>query len=330
MQPGPKPITGGYRQAPTSLSSNLAWRGAPPEKMADIQRALQGALVEQLRAAADEPGWWRDVLADASLVVAARGSYLNVYWRGQSLFRAEAGASGLKATTHEKFLLDPGLDGQVRLLDSGDFDVAGTAARAFMRRYDASVLAKMKRAAAVYSGPEKTGCHDIATASTSVIDVEIAFPGTVEVGGRSKRSPRVDLAAVEPMDDDAVRLVFWEAKHFSNTELVAAGDDVPVLSQIAGYQAYASDHREAIESCYTGVAKDLLAIRRLGWARPLSPLIEDVAEGRRRLTLGDEPQVGLVIFGYDRAQWAAWAGHLAKLAKHVVVRRAGDAKNIRL
>jgi hypothetical protein len=71
----------------------------------------------------------------------------------------------------------------------------------------------VKTAAGLFSGSEKTGCHEIAVRNPGIIDVEIAFPGTVSLddGGDDKRAPRVDLASLET-DGDKARLVFWEAK----------------------------------------------------------------------------------------------------------------------
>jgi hypothetical protein len=77
----------------------------------NFKRGLCNHFIEMLANEADKGGWWADVLADPKLVIALRGTYLNVYWRGASLFLVRDGASGLNVTTHEKYLLDPGLKG---------------------------------------------------------------------------------------------------------------------------------------------------------------------------------------------------------------------------
>ena len=51
-----------------------------------FDHALNANFIALLATEAKKPGWWADVLADPKLIVALRGSYLNVYWRGQSLF----------------------------------------------------------------------------------------------------------------------------------------------------------------------------------------------------------------------------------------------------
>lgn len=300
----------------------------------DFARELSAAFIAKLAAEARRNGWWADVLADPKLVVALRGTYLNVYWRGQSIFRVESTSSGFNVTTHEKYLVDPKLASQVTLTDR-DFDISSLAEKAFIRRYEGPVtIAKMKAAAGLYSGLEKMGCHEIAVRNAGVIDCEIAFPGTISLddGGDDRHAPRIDIAALESYGDQA-RLVFWEAKHYSNGELRAEDGLAPVLRQVRIYKKYLSENQVAIERSYTRTAENLLSISNMGWKRKLSPLIADVATAKRKVTLGAEPAVGLVIFGFDSAQrdHAAWRTHRERLEKEIAhVRFAGDAKNIHL
>jgi hypothetical protein len=297
-------------------------------------RALDCAFITNLAAEAKNEGWWADVLADPKLVIALRGDYLNVYWQGQSLFCVKSTPSGVKATTHEKYLMDPKLASQVSLTE-GVFDITRLRKKGFIERYQGKkTLAEMKTAAGLFSGPEKTGCHEIAARNFMVIDVEITFPGKVsmEDGGDDKRGPRVDLASLET-DGDEARLVFWEAKHFSNGELRSAGGPAPVLHQVKIYEKYLSDNRKSIEDSYTRVAENLVSISNMGWKRKPSQLINDVGTGKRQLTLGEKPKVGLIIFGFDIGQknGAGWKGHLKRLEEgitHVLPR--GDAKDITL
>src|SRR4051794_26961321 len=87
-----------------------------------FQRALSNTFIQNLASeAAKGKGWWSDVLADDRLLIAVRDSYLNVYWHGQSLICVTSNSSGLKATTHQKYLMDPQLASQVELND-GKFD----------------------------------------------------------------------------------------------------------------------------------------------------------------------------------------------------------------
>lgn len=231
-------------------------------------------------------------------------------------------------------MVDPELASQVTLADR-NFDISSLAEKGFIRRYEGSAtIAKMKAVAGLFSGLEKTGCHEIAVRNAGVVDCEIAFPGKVSLddGGDDKQAPRIDIAALESYGDDA-RLVFWEAKHFSNGELRAEDGMAPVLRQVKIYKKYLSENRDSIERSYTRLAKNLVSLGSMGWKRQLSPLISDVATGKRSLTLGTEPVVGLVVFGFDSAQrdHTGWKKHRARLEKEVLpVRAAGDAKNVRL
>jgi hypothetical protein len=233
------------------------------------------------------------------------------------------GAAGLVVTTHAKYLVDPGLADQVSLAD-GKFDTAKLKELGFHSQYKGvCTLSDMKAVAGSFSGLEKTGCHQIAVRNAAIIDCEIAFSG-----GRD----RVDLAALELVGED-VRLVFWEAKDYSNSELRAARGLPPVCDQIKRYRSYLAENTEAIESSYKKVAKNLSAIQEMGWRRELSPLIAEIASGKRTLTLGKEPRVGLLIFGFDAAQKAGsvWKGHLQRLKDNItLIRPAGNAKNIRI
>jgi hypothetical protein len=300
----------------------------------NFNRALSAAFIAKLATEARRDGWWADVLADPKLVVALRGTYLNVYRRGQSLFRVKSTSSGLNVATHVKYLVDPKMASQVTLTDR-DFEISRLADKGFIRRYEGPrTIAKMKAAAGLFSGAEKKGCHEIAVRNAGVIDCEIAFPGKVSLddGGDDSHAPRVDIAALESHGNEA-RLVFWEAKHYSNGELRAADGSAPVVRQVKIYERYLSENRGAIERSYTRTAENLVSISDMGWKRQLSPLISDVATGKRVLTLGPEPAVGLVIFGFDSAQaaHAGWKTYRERLEREIIrVRTIGDAKNLSL
>jgi hypothetical protein len=304
----------------------------------NFDRSLSPSFRARLIAAAAS-GWWRDVLDDETLIVALRGGYLNVYWKGQSIFKVEPATVGLRATTHEKYLLDPGLSRQVRF-DGTAFDTDGLERKAFLRVYDRGSLARMKRAAEIYSGEEKTGCHLIALANPNVIDVEVAIPGSVEKGdaGAEIVSPRIDILALEPMGADLARLVFWEAKAFKNPELGSGRSALPppVLSQIASYRTILEACRSDIESSYTRLCGDLRAVRE-AIGKSCDPLVQEVAAGKRAITLGETPQVNLVVFGFDAVQradpkWRAHCGILksALAAGHARLRTVGNPRGARL
>ncbi|ESY01491.1 hypothetical protein [Mesorhizobium sp. LNJC405B00] len=283
----------------------------------NFDRSLPDRFVVQLEEAA-EKGWWRDVLEDRELVIGLRGKSLNVYWKGQSIFKVEAGPLSLRASTHEKFLLDPKLGGQIDF-DGEKFDVAALGTKAFLKHYEGPAsLALIKRAAGIYSGREKRGCHSIAIANSQVIDVEIALPGSVERNepGDEVTSPRIDLLALEPRGTDEARLVFWEAKDFKNAELgsIRSRLPAPVLAQIAAYRAILDGYRHDLEESYTRLCSNLRRIRGAA-GQGVHPLVDEIAAGTRKVTLGDAPQVNLLVFGFDAGQkdYADWQAHRAAL-----------------
>jgi hypothetical protein len=304
--------------------------------MSEFKHGLKDTFIDRLTEEANKSSWWADVLNDPQLFVAVRNQYLNVYWRGQSLFKVALGRSGLKATMHPKFLIDPGVHDEVTLINR-KFEVDKLVEGGIIREYKGpETLEKMKRAAGLFYGPEDSGCHDIILHNPHVIDREIGFSDTVTApgGGSNKETNLIDLLTLES-DGDAVRLVFWEAKHFSNAELRPLGSTVPVCEQIKDYRKCISRHRNEIEACYKRVAQNLVAFHKMGWNRRLSPLVKEVAEGRP-LTLGrddEEAKVGLVIFGFTSMQRDAdnWQRHLAQLEseiKYVLAR--GKPKDIQL
>ena len=143
--------------------------------MSKFNRGLSHEFIHQLDEEAKKNSWWADVLNDPKLFVAVREEYLNVYWRGQSLFLVKPGP---KVTTHVKFLVDPELDDQVPLVE-GEFKIGELQERGFVSLYEGpKTLTKMKKAAGLFSGLEKTGCHEIEVNNPEVIDCEIAFGGT--------------------------------------------------------------------------------------------------------------------------------------------------------
>ena len=204
-------------------------------------------FIRGLAAEAKKGGWWADVLADRELIVATRGDSLNVYWRGQSIFRVVESLAGLAITTHEKYLLDPTLRSQVPLAADGSFQIEKLLERGFIKKYEGKeTLRKLKKASEHFFGLEKAGCHEIAVKNGSVVDCEIAFPGFIDTNDDSETdSGRIDFACFQEFGD-GVRLVFWEAKHYSNKELRAdlRTDALPpVCDQIQRYKKFVVSHQ---------------------------------------------------------------------------------------
>jgi hypothetical protein len=88
-----------------------------------------------------------------------------------------------------------------------------------------------------------------------------------------------------------------------------------------------------VEESYRKVAGNLAALAEMGWARPVSQTIMEIASGAKALTLARPSQSGAGDLGFDAGQrdssswkpiWTSSRGQIAH------IRAAGDPKNLRL
>ena len=299
--------------------------------MAVFKRGLSDNFIVALAELAQKPGWWQDVLADASLIIAIRDECLDVYWNGQSLFNADFRGGRVNANTHVKYLLDPDRSDRVGLNEDGTFHAVLTP---MLARYVPGTLSKLKRAADLFSGLEKQGVHAIAQANENIIDVEIRLDARDLDTERDQ--PRIDIAAFEQRSG-GVELLFWEAKLFANKELRASGSSQPkVVVQIKEYKQVLKARESEVLSSYRCIAKNLVAIAAMSdGVREVGPAIRAVTDGVE-LRMGPPINVGLVIFGFDADQKTVGGighKHFEKLKAELSagsVRTRGDADGWKL
>lgn len=297
--------------------------------MAEFRRGIRkDGMIEALAELAAKESWWRDVLHDKRLVIGVRDDYLNVYWRGQSIFKVEMKHDRIVATTHPKYLLNPDLSGQVTLdAETGAFALDGFDA--LTRTYvPGETLGKLKRAAGLFAGEEKEGVQAIVSANPNVVDVEIAFPA--EAGNRSV--PRIDIATFDETEG-GVKLVFWEAKVLGNPELRTSGEK-NVVKQIGNYRARLIQHTPEVIESYQTIARNLVAFADIsGGARVVSPAVRKVADGAS-LTLSSPPDVRLIVYGFDADQrdgaWKKLLADNAEQLKDIEILARGNPGDIRL
>lgn len=301
-------------------------------------RGLSPALLDALDRLADDPvkgAWWQDVLRRRDLVIAMRHDTLNVYYRGASLYLITFNDGEITPLTHAKYL-SRRQQGLVPLR-GGKFAIE--ADRALWSSYGPDTLAEMMAAATNLAGSEKLGLHALLIASPHVIDVEISLEGVDdtdeqpdgaslaaeqaagEAGVSSlatrSRQDRLDVATLK-RSGAGVKVVFHEAKHFSNGELRASAGRVPkVAGQIERYRRTLVHHAHDLARSYREVCRALVRLdamrRRVGpQAGLIDSLIQEVASGASPLTIDPEPR--LVVFGFDRDQReGAWKVHRARL-----------------
>jgi hypothetical protein len=123
---------------------------------------------------------------------------------------------------------------------------------------------------------------------------------------------RLDVATLETAGPgEAARVVFHEAKHFTNKELRARADrERPVVGQMERYRKTLLKHADAISRSYRDVCRALVridAMRRIaaesvGHAPPppLDPRIVRVAQDGILPEIDPEPRP--VVFGFDKDQ----------------------------
>ena len=296
--------------------------------MGAFRRGLSDEFIPALAELAQKPGWWRDVLDDASLIIGIRDECFDVYWNGQSLFNVDFQGGTVRVNTHVKYLLDPDRSDRVALYEIGTFHEVSTP---MLARYGSGTLSKLKRAADLFSGMEKQGVHAIVRANENIIDVEIRLDARDLDSDRNQ--PRIDIAAFEQRLD-GVELVFWEAKLFVNKELRAAGPP-PVVKQIKEYQQVLQARQLDVLSSYRRVAKNLVAIAQMSGVRVVGSAIRAVADGEE-LRMSSTANVGLVIFGFDADQKAVGGighKHFEKLKVELgekMVRTSGAADGLKL
>lgn len=296
-----------------------------------FQRGLDKGFISKLDELAKPGRWFADVLADPDLIIGIRNNYLNVYWRGQSLFKVDGRSGPLKVSTHPKYLINPKLSKAVEFKGAG-FDVQGH--QALIADYNGpDTLNKMKQAAKLYCGDEKKGVHALIRANSDVIDTEVAFNNKARDDGEERLLPRADIACFEKKAGE-IRLSLWEAKLYENGEIRAEGDDPPVLAQVRQYRKLVERHRDEMIKSYQKVAENLVAIATLaGSKRKVGDLVREVAVGTP-FTIDSPRSVGLVVFGYDDAQKNSkrFKDEMAKLERETLMtlRHVGSPKGFKL
>lgn len=269
-----------------------------------FKRHLDQEFIDALqKARSDVQSWWSEVVKDRDLIIGLRGNYLNVYYRGQSLFRVTVNSGRLAASTHPKYLVDPKLSKPVSF-DGRNFDIGKLADTALLAGWSPEALSRLKKAAKLYSGPEKTGCHSAVVNNKRLLDVEIAFsrdPATL--AEEERRIPRIDFALLES-EGDGYAVRFWEAKAYGNSELGSMsnqGGVRTVLGQIQDYESTIAKHADELANSYAKVCQNLSAIYsgtdRYSSDNPIAKIAQNPDLLMRVL-----PQVHLFIFGFDGAQ----------------------------
>jgi hypothetical protein len=244
------------------------------------------------------------------LHIAIRGGYLNVYAKGQSVFKVGDGSSSGLARDgkphielHYKYLLKPKLlsskdyvrfDGYSFFMDGQPLLPASIVQTSFV---PSETVKQLVASAETYSGEEKRGVHEIAKRNSSVIDLEIAFTKTGEDGKR--RAPRIDLGALHVVGESEACLTFYEVKLASDVRLRdgSKGKGIEVVRQIRSYDEFVETNEKDIRKAYFDVCRTFKELKDAGSSVQITQLMDDVATSKKRLVV--DPKVKLLVFGYD-------------------------------
>lgn len=217
------------------------------------------------------------------LRLAIRDTYVNFYAQGQSLARVKFLQLEDKITfeVHKKYC---GKTEHLKEYVSVDL---WTLAETLESWRQTALEHQSKKS-------EKVFVDELVAANDTAIDMEMAFPGSLNKDGK-KAAPRADLVLLEPCAGGH-RIVFWEAKLSTNPEARAKGEAEPeVVGQLQKYRDWFSDARQAeVIAAYRNACKLFVQFHRLAKASaPLAPAITAVAAGEGGLWV--DPIVRLVI-----------------------------------
>jgi hypothetical protein len=247
--------------------------------------------------------FWHKIVNDKSLFIAIRDEYINVYHKGNSICKLWFEKGKVIGETHYKYLLDPYLNQYVKSTD-GVFLLSNPECK-FITSLNS--LKHIKEASSAYAGIEKTGVHSFIVKGQDILDIEIAFINDVN------STDRIDFLKLEKNNKtQMLDLVFYEVKHFSNSEIRANKTQSPkVLDQLARYEIALNTHKADILISYKLVCENMKDLNLIKG----NALIESVALGIESLEIDFKPR--LIIFGFDQDQkdGKVWKNHRERLEK---------------
>jgi len=270
--------------------------------MSEFKRGINNkAFISKLNDLnADNNSYWHNILKDNDLFIAIRNEYINVYYRGNSICELHFENSRIVGKTHYKYLLRSDLNEYVTSLN-GIFSINNPAQKFVTSLNDLNLI---KKASLVYSGEEKKGVHAISIKEKNVLDVEIAFSKL------DSKTDRIDYLKLEEIKGK-LKLVFYEAKHFTNSE-IRAELDPKVFNQIKKYEKTLKEHEAEIIKSYKLVCENLQELNLIKSHH--DNYIKRISEGED-FSIDFDPK--LIIFGFDKDQKEGvyWKEHYDKLKK---------------
>jgi hypothetical protein len=219
--------------------------------------------------------YFQKMVKDEDLFIAIRNEYINVYYYGQSICKIDfiKRKNLLKWTTHKKYL---GIE------ESG-YSATGD----YLNRID-----ELKHNAKKHKGKEKEQVkkHILDDKELCILDVEVTF-SREQINGKDYAKRSIDYVTIEKTEDGKDILVFYEAKHITNSEIRSR--TIPdVLGQILRYEEALHQHEKDLKSSYEIVLQNLSELNILAHRNFIYKKLNT-----EKLLIDFEPR--LIIFGID-------------------------------
>jgi hypothetical protein len=301
--------------------------------------SLKDGLLDRLA----QQQWWRDLLAyrdpdnGQHFFVAVRKDYLSVYFFGNAIFKKiyENQSGAIVATVDRRYFDGPGSSPGDLVFDG---ETLGKSAADPGRRYSgAADLAAWAKIIKSYppgksDEPGEKECLAPRALDPFVVNLEMALPGfekerppeddtSLPTAKSAPTAPRIDMVHLERDGDDNVRIVFTEAKLFSNKSSLRAdparGKPAKIFKQIDDYEKYITLHEQSIRGAYHQACKYLITIRTAQGVS-VDRLLRDAADDVERIALLKRPR--LLIFRTvkdSNMREENWEPHYQNLLKNL-------------
>ena len=264
--------------------------------MSKFDRGISKEFVRALNNEYEKDGWWKNLIDDKSLFLGIRDDSVDIYLNGGRVLHLEHVKGEFVGSTHFKYLVNlsrADTKNEYVRFENGSFD------RVNLKdpyRHIGADLPGIKKSLTPYQGEEKEGVHKIVMHNRNVIDTEIQFSDEEQFSDEDRRKDRrVDFAALQKVDGK-IKIVFFEAKIYSNSEIRHPASRSEVLKQIEEYERIIAQRRKEIQESYRQVAENIKRLK--GWNSRRSNIFAESATNG----LIVEPEVRLVIFNFKDPQ----------------------------
>ena len=283
-------------------------------KMKKINRGINNQafidVLNELRK--DENSFWYKMVNDEDLFIAIRDEYVNVYYSGQSIceFSYLKRKKVVKGKTHEKYL---GIEGTgYASSENGKISSLESVIK------DLNELSEIKENVKKHIEKEKGESYKvILNKESQVIDTEATFVEVLKPNPKKEKGYQrssIDYVALEKNSENEIKIVFYEAKHYSNPEIRST--EVPkVVEQINRYEEalklHEKEYKQEIINTYKLICqnlKDLNIVKNRN-------LVEDV--NTSNLVIDFQPKLIVFGFGSDAHARETWEEHKKNIEKGV-------------